>query len=408
MTLPARLSLLMSLVVACSPQGGVVTEVTEEDAAVDAVLRDRNAQDAVDELFVPMVVDDVPDAATAPDVTVARDAVDVTAPPDSEPPPPPPPGSRLCLPCASHEECGAGSYCLTNQRTGERICGAPCGTGCPVNYTCVTVSLGGAGTANQCVPTSGSCGAVTPPADVPTVMDVATTMDTGPATVDVPSGAVLTAGTRTVSVGARQAIVYVPTAWRAGMPGLVALHGNGDTAMNFLLTSGLREVADAQGVALVFPVAISGSGPMGVDWDAYTRPASANADVTLALNAQSLLARGGADTRRIFLLGYSQGGYLAYHVAMVGADRFAAVSVVAAGDPLPGLGLSTMAARHIPMSMLIGSGDFGLANAQRTRDTLRAMGFEVRYTELPGVGHCCPLRGRAADEYGWLAMRPLP
>lgn len=56
-----------------------------------------------------------------------------------------------------------------------------------------------------------------------------------------------------------------------------------------------------------------------------------------------------------------------------------------------------MATRHLPIDLLIGTGDYGIANAQRTRDDLRARGFEVRYTELPGVGHCCPLNGRAFD-----------
>ena len=178
--------------------------------------------------------------------------------------------------------------------------------------------------------------------------------------------------------------------------------------MNFLLTSGLREVADASGVALAFPVANAGSGPMGVDWNAYTTPTPANADVTLTLAARDHLVAGGVDPRRSFVLGYSQGGYLAYHVAMVGSDRFGAASVIAAADPLPGANLSGRATRRIPIDLLIGSGDFGLANAARTRDGLRATGFEVRYTELPGVGHCCPLRGRAAEVWSWLSARPLP
>jgi predicted esterase len=107
-------------------------------------------------------------------------------------------------------------------------------------------------------------------------------------------------------------------------------------------------------------------------------------------------------------LGFSQGGYLAYHVAMTGSAVFGAASVIAAADPLPGANLSGLASRRIPMDLLIGSGDFGLGNAQRTRDALRAMSFEVRYTELPGVGHCCPLRGRANEVWSWLSARPIP
>jgi poly(3-hydroxybutyrate) depolymerase len=209
-------------------------------------------------------------------------------------------------------------------------------------------------------------------------------------------------------VGTRQAVLHVPVSFRAGAPGLVALHGNGDTASNFLLTSGLREAADAQGFALVMPVAIARSGPMGVDWDAYTTPASSNRDIALAFDARDVLVRGGADARRVHLLGYSQGGYLAYHTAMAGATRFGAVSVIAAADPLPGANLHRSATRQIPIDLLVGSGDFALTNVQRTRDVLRGVGFEVRYTELSGVGHCCPLRGRAGEIWSWLSARSLP
>jgi poly(3-hydroxybutyrate) depolymerase len=224
------------------------------------------------------------------------------------------------------------------------------------------------------------------------------------------TGATLTPGTRTITLGTRQAVVYVPASYRAGGSGLVALHGNGDTAMNFLLTSGLRGVADAQGVAVVFPVAISGSGPMGVDWDAYTRPATSNRDIVLARAARTWLVAGGVDARRVFLLGYSQGGFLAYHVAMVAAQEFGSASVISASDPLPGANIAASATRRIPIDMLIGTGDFGIANARNTAASLRSLGFDVRLTELPGVGHCCPLStaGRAADVYAWLSARPLP
>lgn len=178
--------------------------------------------------------------------------------------------------------------------------------------------------------------------------------------------------------------------------------------MNFLLTSGFREVATSQNVALIVPIALSGSGPMGVDWDAYTLPSTSNRDVTVARDARAYLVRGGVDPHRTFLVGYSQGGYLAYHVAMAGSTEFGAVTVAAAGDPLPGANLAAMATRHLPIDLLIGSGDFGISNARNTRDDLTRRGFEVRYTELPGVGHCCPVSGRAADIWSWISARPLP
>lgn len=101
-------------------------------------------------------------------------------------------------------------------------------------------------------------------------------------------------------------------------------------------------------------------------------------------------------------------GERTFRVRKTRSDRFGAASVISAGDPLPGANLARLAVRRIPISFLIGSGDFGIANTRSSRAALMALGFEVRYTELPGVGHCCPLRGRAADEWSWLSSRPLP
>jgi poly(3-hydroxybutyrate) depolymerase len=170
-------------------------------------------------------------------------------------------------------------------------------------------------------------------------------------------------------------------------------------------------VADSEGVALALPMAIAGSAPMGVDWDAYTRPASSNPDLRLVADTRSLLVSGGVDARRVFLAGQSQGGYLAFYAGMTFSTLFGAVNVSAAGDPMPGLGLAAMATRRIPVDLLTGDGDFAIANIRSTRDDLQRRGFDVRYTELAGVGHCCPLStrtGTAPAMWLWLSARPLP
>ena len=315
----------------------------------------------------------------------------------------------FCAPCVTNDECAAGGLCVRSP-LGEMLCAVPCGAGntCAADRRCVGVQTN-VGVIAQCVPLSGTCGG-TGPVDAGAALDRGPTpTDLGP-TSEVPGG-VLTAGERVVAVGARRVLLYVPARWVRGGPGLVALHGNGDSASNFLRTSGLAAVADSEGVALALPLAIPGSAPMGVDWDAYTRPASSNGDLGLVQDTRALLVNGGVDGRRVFLAGQSQGGYLAFYAGMALSTLFGAVNVSAAGDPMPGLGLAGMAARRIPVDLLTGDGDFAIANIRRTRDDLRARGFDVRYTELPGVGHCCPLStrtGTAPALWQWLSARPLP
>ncbi len=373
-----------------------MTDVSPRDARV-------HGQDA------GIIIDPTGDAGVAP--SDARIASDASAAPDAvsivDVSSPPPPADLLCTTCTASTQCGPGGYCVRTSASGSAFCGAPCDGGCRTGYACYDLPTSTGGTVQQCLPTTGRCDAITPPVDSGTPVDAGSPPDAGPPPAD--AGPVsLATGTHTVSIGTRQAVLYVPSSFHGGGPGLVALHGNGDTASNFLATSGLISVADANGVAVLVPIAIPGSAPMGVDWDAYTTPASANRDVTLALAAHGYLVAGGADAHRIFLLGYSQGGYLAFRVAMEGAALFAAANVSAAADPMPGYGLSAMAARHIPVDLLIGSGDYNVAGARASRDDLTGRGFEVRYTELPGVGHCCFIGSHTADIWSWFAPRPLP
>ncbi|MEZ4389588.1 MAG: hypothetical protein R3A48_00720 [Polyangiales bacterium] len=392
-----RAALSAALLAGCVAAGEVeFAPAGDDDAALpaDAVSADRVAHDDVARLD--------PRDGSAPPADVPSAPIDRPAEASDVPR-----RGGYCAPCATNDDCASGGLCVRSPM-GEMLCAVPCGAGgaCDADRRCVGVQTN-AGVFPQCVPLSGTCRGV--------VMDAGATVDARPAAdlgapTDLPAGT-LAPGQRVLRVGDRQVLLYVPTRWRAGASGLVALHGNGDTAANFLATSGLQGVADAEGVALALPLALAGSGPMGVDWDAYTRPASANRDLRLVSDARALLVAGGVDRRRVFLAGQSQGGYLAFYAGMAFAGDFGAVNVTAAGDPMPGLGLAGMAPRRIPVDLLTGDGDFALANIRRTRDDLRARGFDLRYTELPGVGHCCPLSvrtGQAAGVWSWLSARPLP
>lgn len=398
----------LSLLSSCISAESVVVTVDPDAATTDAAPRSPDDAVTTDAR--------APDDVTARDVAAPLDAPvtspDVVATPDA---PATTPGG-LCAPCAVNEDCATGGLCLFNQRTGIRVCGAPCDARCTGPYVCIQATvMGSTSTIPQCVPASGTCDGTTmdagPARDVVTVTpDVAPPRDTGPV-ADVPVTGTLPPGASMVTLGGRTVLRYVPTSWHTGSPAMVALHGNGDTAANFFATAGLQAFADRQGVAIALPQAISGSGPMGVDWDAYTRPAGANGDLTLVQRAREHLASQGADPHRIYLLGYSQGGYLAFHAAMALSTQFAAVNVSAAADPLPGLGLAAMAARQIPMDLALGTADYGIANARSTAADLRARSWDLQYTELPGVGHCCPssvVGARLDAIWAFLSARRLP
>ena len=220
-------------------------------------------------------------------------------------------------------------------------------------------------------------------------------IDGGPST--------LTPGQSTISVTvagrARTAILYVPTTATATSQLAIALHGNGDTAANFLASSGLRALADQDGTVLVVPqgirrdvfVALANQTIPGIDWDGYNTAAQGNLDVPLLDQLRSqLVATGQLDARHVFVIGYSQGGYLAFAYGMFAGGSLACTAVLAAASGFGGGTtdpLITGAARHLAVALQIGTSDGAFATAQTTSTTLQGRGFPVQFTPVSGAGH---------------------
>jgi len=206
------------------------------------------------------------------------------------------------------------------------------------------------------------------------------------------AGTPLPAGDQTLSITVggqpRSVILHVPPG--AGpMPLVVALHGNGDSAANFVAVRGLKARADAGPFVLAAPQGVASvpSGvPQSVDWDAYTAPAG-NADIQLldAIKAQ-VGASSTVDQKRTFVWGYSQGGYMSMRWGMERSATLSCTGVMAAASPT-GSALITGAARKIAVAMQIGDQDFGISAARSTKTTLENNGNPLQYNEIAGAGH---------------------
>jgi dienelactone hydrolase len=107
------------------------------------------------------------------------------------------------------------------------------------------------------------------------------------------------------------------------------------------------------------------------------------------------------DKQRVYLFGYSMGGYLAFDGAMFDSDLFAAAGVYAAAINPDYYAIVDSAQRKIPIAIYIGDHDpyFPIAQARGTRTLLEGHGFPVRYTELPGQNHAyAPVSDRVNDD----------
>jgi polyhydroxybutyrate depolymerase len=187
----------------------------------------------------------------------------------------------------------------------------------------------------------------------------------------------------------RNVLLYAPSAVSMRpLPLVVALHGNGDDAANFMASNGLAQRADQLGFILAVPEAVPqfiAAAGTTLDWDAYSDEAS-NYDLA-AVDAikMQVMATGSVDAQHVVVFGYSQGGYMAFLVGMWRSTQYSCAAVAAASAPRSGL--VGNAARPIPFSSQIGTSDYGINNARATHTALLNAGHPVDYHEVQGAGH---------------------
>ncbi|MEM7058348.1 MAG: PHB depolymerase family esterase [Pseudomonadota bacterium] len=109
---------------------------------------------------------------------------------------------------------------------------------------------------------------------------------------------------------------------------VVALHGMGGNAKNLRFGIGLTKRAAAHGFAVVYPQGLRLQGGSrhwnaGFDYEAVDDVGYLTALINHLANTQ------GIDSNRVFVLGLSMGGYMAYHMACRGHVPLAGITSVA-------------------------------------------------------------------------------
>ena len=194
----------------------------------------------------------------------------------------------------------------------------------------------------------------------------------------------------------------------AGAPGaaVIWLHGLGADANDFVPVVPMLGLDDGPGVRFVFPnapvrpVTINGGMPMrawfdirelgGRDLDEQGIRASAAAlDALVERERQR-----GIESSRIVLAGFSQGGAIALQTGLRHPEPLAGIMALSTWLPLA----DTLAAeRHpanakVPVFMAHGSHDdmVGIDRAERSRDALEALGYQVEWHAYPMAHAVCP------------------
>jgi predicted peptidase len=216
--------------------------------------------------------------------------------------------------------------------------------------------------------------------------------------------------------------VYVPREFQpsASLPIILALHGGGEYGQDGLLQTdvglahAIRRHPERFPAIVVFPQSPRGGTP---GFQALGE--------RIALGAlDKSLAEFGADRSRIYLTGLSMGGNGAWYLAYHHADRFAALIVVCGfvGEftgPTSGVHYPPIVPASVsdpyadiakrvsrfPIWIFHGDADptVRVEVSRRMASALKAIGGNVQYTELAGVGHNAwdPAYDRA-DLFTWL------
>lgn len=175
-------------------------------------------------------------------------------------------------------------------------------------------------------------------------------------------------------------------------PLLLFLHGGGESgnSLGKVKRNGPPKLI-AQGRQFPFLI-LAPQNPYGKKWW-NTRAVMQLLDTIVANNR--------VDTNRIYLTGLSRGGGAAWELAVQYPDTFAAMAVVCGMTPVP---YAAWINRDMPIWVFHGEEDesIPISESETMVNRLKEMGYDVKFTRYPGVGHDSWVKAYNTDAlYEW-------
>lgn len=147
---------------------------------------------------------------------------------------------------------------------------------------------------------------------------------------------------------------YVPRELVPDAPLVIALHGSRQNPhdLRTLVGQALEQQARVCGFAVAYPGAVAGG------WRTGVAPAQDNDDAVFILALIEAMADEHAiDTDRVFVLGYGNGGQMAYRLALTLPNQLAGVAVVAASLPVDAEPAWVHRVPPVPLLIINGTAD---------------------------------------------------
>jgi predicted peptidase len=211
-------------------------------------------------------------------------------------------------------------------------------------------------------------------------------------------------------------VVSVPADWNADRtwPVVLSLHGSEERGEDGIVQSEVGLAAAVRKHPERFPaIVVMPQCRRGVDW----KSSAMEAQILAALDASMKEFHG--DPRRVYLTGFSMGGYGTWSIAAKYPNRFAAIAVVCGGIQWPTPRRITKEEPYaaiarkvtgIPIWVFHGNADRNVfvTESREMVKLLRELHADVRYTEYAGVGHESWDRAYGEPEFPiWLFSKQL-
>ncbi len=174
--------------------------------------------------------------------------------------------------------------------------------------------------------------------------------------------------------------LFVPSTYDQvhALPAILLIHGGGGNGPDFLKL--WQDFGEKNHIILVAPTL-----PLGPALEAIVPQ-------LFPLIIENVKKSWLVDSRRVYVFGYSAGGYSTYDAAMLDSTYFAAAGVFACIITPDYYWIVQKAHRKTPIAIYIGDHDqfFTLAQTRATRDLLVQNGFPVHYVEIDNQDHNYP------------------